>query len=48
MLFSGFCGEIITRFRYKWLIQQGCDLNICAYDEDTALYYSIDHSPGIL
>lgn len=31
----------------KWLIQQGYDLNICAYDEGTALYYSIDYSPGI-
>ena len=31
----------------EWLIQQGYDLNICAYDEGTALYYSIDYSPGI-
>ena len=31
----------------KWLIQQGYDLNICAYDEATALYHSIDNSPGI-
>ena len=31
----------------KWLIQQGYDLNVCAYDEGTALYYSIDYSPGI-
>jgi WD40 repeat protein len=31
----------------KWLIQQGYDLNVCAYDEGTTLYYSIDYSPGI-
>jgi len=28
----------------KWLIEQGYDLNICAYDAGTALYYSIDNS----
>ena len=31
----------------QWLIQQGYDLNVCAYDEATTLYLSIDNSPDI-